>query len=376
MYTWGWGFGYVLGFFDEKARLEPTRLVIPADTPSDDEGGGGGGGGTGGGDGSKRPGGGRVDWPTCITAGAGCTVIGTSSGRVLWCGPIVVHGEAYPWPGVQPFGRLSVALPCWHVRCIRLDWPRAADTPLVIDSTGQVHHVVFSPVPAYVDPQEGFTIRMPAPDGGRSSGVEDCSSSTVFASGGGTDGANGSGFTCGCDCATGAFARSGKTVWGHRSGCGVAAADSRRDNSGAGRQRTAPPPPPANCTSVLVSPAVKGVRGCWMESGHEAWGDGLSFLAVTADGCLLSSAGVGEEDELSSSGGAWSEGVLHASAWVGDESTASHGLMLVDGGSSVVTWGNARAGHVSDKSWAFCRGCICVCRISPSCSPLAYRGTR
>ncbi|CAN0316880.1 unnamed protein product, partial [Hapterophycus canaliculatus] len=66
VYTWGWGFGHVLGLGDEKSRFEPTRPFIPPDA--------------------------TVGRATCICAGTTSTVIGTSSGRILFCGKVYVGG--------------------------------------------------------------------------------------------------------------------------------------------------------------------------------------------------------------------------------------------------------------------------------------------
>ncbi|CAM9548427.1 unnamed protein product [Scytosiphon promiscuus] len=343
VYTWGWGFGHVLGFPDEAPRFEPAKPLIPPETPSSSRGGGNVGGGSDGGyAGSNRQGRWRGDRATCVTAGQRTTVIGTSSGRVLGCGTMSINGTGgLACREIITLGRLGVALPCWRVQCTRLHNDYPADIILAIDSTGQAHNMAIHSVPAYGGHHEGFHIRVQAPDEDGDPAVED--GTLMSLSDGDIDGASGTSGVSG----RGADVRAaGGSETGARGGQdGGVAADDRGGDSRGGVRRMAPPS--VKCTSVLTSPALKGVRGCWVESGHESWGHGVSFVAVMVDGRLLSSTGTGKEDELSSSSGyARGEGVVHVSARIGFKSAISRGLMLVDGGTSVVTWGNAGSGHI------------------------------
>lgn len=332
-YTWGWGFRHILGHGDELNRLVPTRLAsIPpfASTEaaaaatatrgdSDDEGAvtsecasGGAGLGSGAGGAARNEAlvddGDRV---TCAAAGQYCTVLGTRRGRVLAAG--VIQGRMYEnhfieYIKSEPFelGRLDGGVGCRRVQCTHT-WDRPeAETVVAVDSAGRAHEVSGHAV-AVVGPNSaaaaasGPKKRRIVSDGRRSSSV--------------------------------AFALMG------------------------GAPRPLPLEPPlSECSSVLISPSVEGTGASWAENGHRDWGAGHCFVAVSADGHLLASSETGENDHLGvlpataerrllrrRRGG----GVVHASAWVDGFSARSHGLLLVDGGASVVTHGNGRTGHVS-----------------------------
>lgn len=326
-FTWGWGFKHVLGHGDELDCLSPTKLVIPPVTRADTNGvslsgsgvkagarvGGGGGADVSADDvkqvtfGSGERGSRAVAvdaWVTCATAGKSCTVLGTRCGRVLAAGVIGVeenddvHVDSLR---LREFGRLARGLRCWRVQCARLR-EQAAEMVLVIDSGGQVHEL-----------------------------------SRV-----------GTMLTC-----SELFVRACRECHDSGSGSGSGGGPERRVIS---PSSTRPPrpltlePPFAKCSSALVSPATKGTCLSWMENGDSDWGGGDSFVVVSIDGHLLSSAGIGENDELRRGRG---DGVVHASAWIETLGDKSHGLLLVDGGASVVTHGNARTGHVSWEDGPF-----------------------
>lgn len=320
-FTWGWGFKYVLGHGDELDRLNPTRLVIPPITSAYANNANLNGSGimtgarVGGGDAefsadnasheglvseTRASGAVGVDaWVTCATAGKSCTVLGTRCGRVLAAGVIGVDGDV---GGVyvdgfrlREFGHLAAGLRCWRVQCARFR-DHAAEMVLVIDSGGKAHQLYRVGTMWACHQMSVQVYREEWPDG--------CSGSS---SGSGPE-------------------------------RGVVASSTRTPRP------LMPEPPCTRCLSALVSPATKGTCLSWMENGDSDWGGGDSFVVVSADGHLLSSAGTGRNDHLHRRRG---DSVVHASAWIESLGDKSHGLLLVDGGASVVTHGNARTGHVS-----------------------------
>lgn len=323
-FTWGWGFKYVLGHGDELDRLNPTRLVIPPITFADANGaslsgsgvvararvgsgdGGGGYAGISTDDashvglvlGTRESGLVAVDaWVTCAAAGKSCTVLGTRCGRVLAAGVIGVDDDAGGVHGfrLREFGRLAAGRRCWRVQCARFR-DHAAEMVLVIDSGGEAHQL-------YRVGTMWACHQMP---------VQACREELQNDSSG-----------------------SGSGSGPER---GVVASSTRSPRP------LMPEPPFARCLSALVSPATKGTCLSWMENGDSDWGGGDSFVVISADGHLLSSAGTGRNDQLRRRRG---DMVVHASAWIESLGDKSHGLLLVDGGASVVTHGNARTGHVS-----------------------------
>ncbi|CAN0344425.1 unnamed protein product, partial [Ectocarpus sp. 12 AP-2014] len=107
----------------------------------------------------------------------------------------------------------------------------------------------------------------------------------------------------------------------------------------------------APCSSVILSPSDDERGQCWLETGGEVeesgWGMNFScgMVGVSRDGRLLFES---DEDDA---GKERCVGVFHASARVGDSCEVSHGLRLEDGGTSVLTWGDGRTGHVSGGRW-------------------------
>lgn len=244
------------------------------------------------------------DRVTCAAAGSRCTVLGTRRGRVLAAGLINVSSTA---SGGSPREFCSALLSeigrvdggCWRVQCAPVLVP-GVESMLVIDSAGRAHELAEigdSPLRGSRRRKQ----RRVVSDGGWGSG------------GGSSTGG-------------GAFETSSSTEPPRR------------------QLRVAPPF--ARCSSVLISPAVEGTRFSWAENGSQGYGNAGAYVAVSSDGCLLSSAraGAGETVELKRGD---RNGVVHASAWVDFRADGAHGLLVVDGGASVVTHGYGRTGHVS-----------------------------
>ncbi|CAM9724198.1 unnamed protein product [Ectocarpus sp. 13 AM-2016] len=109
----------------------------------------------------------------------------------------------------------------------------------------------------------------------------------------------------------------------------------------------------APCSSVILSPSDDERGRCWLETGGEVeesgWGMNVScgMVGVSRDGRLLFDR---DEDDV---GKERCVGVFHASARIGDSSEVSHGLRLEDGGTSVLTWGDGRTGHLGHGAPAF-----------------------
>ncbi|CAN0223081.1 unnamed protein product [Ectocarpus sp. 6 AP-2014] len=109
----------------------------------------------------------------------------------------------------------------------------------------------------------------------------------------------------------------------------------------------------APCSSVILSPSDNERGQCWLETGGEVEESGwemdvcFGMVGVSRDGRLLFDS---DEDDA---GKDRSVGVVHASARIGSSREVSHGLRLEDGGTSVLTWGGGRTGHLGHGTPAF-----------------------
>lgn len=288
-YTWGWGHQGILGHGSDADVWKPTRVAIPHIDVS---------GGSDGGDAWDRSGGGGVvvveDPVTCAAARLSCTVLGTRHGRVLSSGVVALYfADATESAVFVEFGRLGGGLRCWRVQCESL--PDYCNTTLVmaIDPDGQVYEV------------EAINVM----------------------------------------------------AWGEDS--------SKYGNPS--KQRVAISPGYTPCSSVVLSPSQHADRRrCWWETGGAVggleWGVNFTFTmgGVSREGRLLISSEVisrgttlsySDENDAGEERRSVGVGVVHASAWIGDSCGRSHGLRLEDGGTSVLTWGDGRTGHVSGDGW-------------------------
>eukprot|EP00752_Nemacystus_decipiens_P005974 g5396.t1 len=326
-FTWGWGFQHVLGHGDELDRLEPTRLSIPSASGEPAVGGSESAGAEAGGSGGAELVGARGsvgvaggDRVTCAAAGRRCTMLGTRRGRVLATGLINNSGAAN---GGHPREFYSALLSevgrvnggCWRVQCVPAFAP-GVESMLVIDSAGQAYE-------------------LSATEEGSLRGSRRWKQQRVASHRG-----------CGRD------GRSGGGVSSSGGGTAVDTASSFSTKPPPRQLRVAPPF--ARCSSVLISPAVEGTRLSWAECGSQAHGNAEAYVAVASDGCLLSSPRprAGETVDLQRGN---DDGVVHASAWVDFRGDGAHGLLLVDGGASVITHGYGRTGHLGHGNPGYVR---------------------
>lgn len=319
-FTWGYGFQHVLGHGGEGDRLEPTRLSIPSACGEPKLRGSvtvaagvgcfsDGGGGTevsARGSGEVAAAVGVDDGVTCAAAGTWCTVLGTRRGRVLFTGMIVGSTIAsgrpprgFRSPTVSEFGRVDGG--CWRVQCSPI-LDIQAETVLAIDYAGQAHEL----------------------HGGGSPWGPHRRKKQKVASGGGSGSGGGS----------------------SSGGVGARVEPDISPSVDPPPRQLRVAPPFAKCSSVLITPAVEDTCLSWAEDGNRGRGNAEKYVAVASDGRLVSSFRTGETVELQRGAG---DGVVHASAWASFHGDRAHGLLLVDGGASVVTQGNGRTGHVSSK---------------------------
>lgn len=237
-------------------------------------------------------------------------MLGTRCGKVLATGVVVSSNAAsgspprvFNSPSLSEFGRVDGG--CWRVQCAPV-LDQHAEAILVIDSAGQAHELHGIDSASARGPHRRKKQRVAS----RGS----CGSGGGSSSGGGI-----------AETKPGPVERSSSMYLPPR------------------QLRVAPPF--AKCSSVLVSPAAEGTCLSWAENGSPGKGNDEAYVAVASDGCVLSSARarVGETVELQRGTG---DGVVHASAsFYG----GAYGLLLVDGGASLVTHGNGRTGHVSSE---------------------------
>lgn len=367
VFTWGWGFGNTLGHDDEADRLVPTRPCrLPDDHASDSshrpdpgEVGASSGkhAGLGGGvhtapfssRGASRPsrsdpigrrerGAGDafrdMDKVTCAAAGTSCTVLGTMSGKVFFAGTHAQHGA--PTSGrFTEFGHLPYGSSCWRVQhgMIR---EGAEDMVLVIDESGRVHALTrmgSSPQAMLVSVER------------RTMGCEDGDGDADrrMSMGAGNVGDH----TPGTQGRMMFQARSSSSA----STCSVHATPTR--------STPCPPSPATKCSTALVSPRRGTNVGdggildhcSFIPHGYVGWDTQDSFVVITTDGALVSSNGVGPGHDVRA---IVESGVVCAAAFLAKDAIESYGLVVIDHGNSLLTWGDGRSGHV--RVWKLLSG--------------------
>lgn len=290
------------------------------------------------------------DRVTCAMAGDGYTVLGTDSGRVLFAGNSGCRLSCYVMTppvlgGFFEFGRLPDGLRCWSVQrgCLRHS---GVQMVLVIDCLGQVHAV------CVVGCTElSYPVRV-APQGAE---LETNNYSCL----GGIEG----------DIEDGMVDGSVDDVVDHVEydrgsvfcGGGVSVDEEGGDGSEEGlpsllqpqSQRSTIPPPPAaaatKCSAVFVSPCRANDDGKLVSlalDGDAGWGVSNAFVGISDEGNFVVSAEVGPGHDLKRRRRKGVDGVVCAVLWVEQQMLECRGLMVADGGASLLTWGNARAGHV------------------------------
>lgn len=149
-FTWGWGFGGLLGHGDEASRFEPTR-VSPLTVPPEEEVAAGKGQG---GVIRRTPSSGDpdvdeagrvsvdtspVDHVTCAAAGTSSTVLGTRGGRILLAGKTsdLEVDRSVAKRGFALFGRFPGGAACRRVHHT-VSMVGGEDVVAAIDSAGRV----------------------------------------------------------------------------------------------------------------------------------------------------------------------------------------------------------------------------------------------
>lgn len=307
-FTWGWGFTGTLGHGNEIDCLKPTRVFLPDHAGPQDTSGAAGTQrdthSTLGADDStgEVAGCAQIERVTCAAAGNNRTVLGTSRGRVLnsvQVGLPIVSGA-----GFVELGRLPEGLRFWRVETSYFGWPNLT---FAIDSAGHAHQFV-----------EG-TGNMRA-SFGSTPADEGCNS-------------------CGDGVSLGSGGKGGEIV-DRGQDCGqegalhpVLAAPLRS------------PVSVIKCHSVFVSPSrsiIYGKHLSFVPDGVRGWGLSTTVVVVSDDGSLMTAAskwgGMHELRRLRN------DGVVCAA--LGLNQSEPSGLLVVDGGASLLTWGNAISGQV------------------------------
>ena len=305
-FTWGWGFMGTLGHGNEVDCFDPTRMRLPdyvgpsdasgaADTLHDTRS-------TLGADDSTADAAGCVQMErvTCAAAARRVTVLGTSRGRVL-CLPNM-HTV-----GFDELGRLPEGLRCWRVETA-LSLCRPSLTVFVIDSAGHAH---------ILEKGEG-NLRASFVSTQADEGCKSCGDGMSMGRGGEGGGIVDSGQRC---------AQGGGLL-------PVSAAPLR------------PTASLVKCCSVLVSPSeyIRGEQVSFVPDGVRSlgWRSAVSVAVVSDDGSLMTATTDGS--------GVYklrrrrSDGVVCAAVVVNQN--IPYGLLMVDGGASLLTWGSAITGQV------------------------------
>lgn len=313
-FTWGWGFMGTLGHGNEEDCFDPTRVYIPDYVGPRDASGAAdmlrNTHSSRGADDSTADATGCVQMErvTCATATSNKTVLGTSRGRVL--NSICVSLPTIFTVGFVELGRLSEGLRCWRVETA-LSLCRPSLTVFVVDSDGHAHmfeegegNLRTSFVSAQAD--------------------EDCNS-------------------CGDGMSIGRGGKGGEMVHG----------DKRLQEGGLQPVPAAPLRSPASlikCCSVFVSPSEysRGEQVSFVPDGLRGWGPAASVVVVVSDdGSLMTAttdgSGVHELRRRRS------DGVVCAA--VGVNQSQPYGLLMVDDGASLLTWGSAITGQVRRQGW-------------------------
>ena len=322
-FTWGWGFIGTLGHGNELNCLIPTRVSLSAYAGLRD-----GAAGTlhnahsslGAAD-SRRGVAGcvHIERVTCAAAIKYQTVLGTSHGRVLnsthMGRPDISH-----YAGFLELGRLPEGLRCWRVEtALYLSyWPTL--TVYAIDSAGHAHTFT-----------QGTNLRASfvstQAENTRTQADDVCTQADEGCK------------SCRDVVSMGSREKDGEII-DVGQGCGK--------EEGLHSVLAAPLRSPVSltkCHSVFVSPSqviLDDTHVSFVPNGVQGWGSARAVVVVSDDGSLMTAAakesGVHELRRLRS------DNVLCAA--VGVNETEPYGLIMVDGGASLLTWGDAITGQV------------------------------
>lgn len=371
-FTWGWGFGDLLGHGDTESRLKPTPVSLPEDTlageetmaqPEEGEGEGAalrniqhgehGGRMTNHREATTEGGAPVVDRVTCAAAGDCFTMLGTRAGRVLVSGQRASEGYSTDTlRGFYEYGRL----PDRRQQCRWIDQPQAfpshVPVALVVDSPGGQLH-------AFTDGAHDMNPYV----------VGRASEPRQIRQGAGASLASQE-----------PQAPRAPTRTPHAPQLKRAAEVATFDGEGeplptpspspASPPRQPPRQPPATTKFSTVTISVGDRRGdtgtgelsVFALDGEPGWGIWDAFVAVSTEGALLT-AGVTGTDSLRERRG---DGVVCALTWLEMDVGDSRSLLMVDGGKRLMTSGHGRTGHVSGRTTAdahlFIRGAGVNCK--------------
>lgn len=322
-FTWGWGFTGALGHGNEIDCLKPTRVFLPDDAGPRDTSGAAGTQrdthSTLGADDSTGEvvGCAQIERVTCAAAAKNRTVLGTSRGRVL--NSVHVGLSTVSGAGFVEFGRLPEGLRLWRVETSFLAWPNLT---FAIDSAGHAH--------TFADGTGNLRVSF---------------FSTLA-----DEGCN----SCGDGMSLGSGGKDGEIV-DRGQDCGQEGAALHPVSAAPLRS----PVSVVKCHSVFVSPSISVGEDnhlSFVPDGVRGWGPTSTVVVVSDNGSLMTSASKwGGMHELHRRR---NDGVVCAA--VGLNQSEPSGLLVVDGGASLLTWGNAISGQVRRRRWCDDDASICT----------------
>ena len=264
---------------------------------------------------------------TCAAATLDRTVLGTSSGRVL-ISTLLDNPSVSTGVGLFEIGRLSGGLQCRRVEISQYVSPRARSV-FVIDSAGHAHAF----------PVDGAKLK-PSFASSHADEWWRCFGDSMSVIGGSVS-MSGGGVNMDYSGGNGDDIVGGGQACGQKGGLHP---DMALKTGLAMSSRLAMSL--VKCSSIFVSPREIDFLDCsFCPDGMAGWGPFKSIVIISTDGCLMTAdANTNGVRGLRRRRG---DGVVCAA--IGVVAKEPYGLLVVDGGASLLTWGNVNAGQVRGR---------------------------